>query len=340
MQADSEDMFIPCVASLGQNCFAVAHPIREGEPSNAIDIYDFPGTFKRTLADNIPPVYDMSSTPDGKLAVLSDGTGDTSCSVKLFDPETGYISSTRDIDIAKPMSLGVTLKHQYVILGENQEGQKQITVLDKDGVVEHEYVIDEVSNGFVGPLPALDVNDDELDVNDDENDSNDDELDVNDDENDVNDDAPVGPIPEGAVNDDAPAGPVGIVDKPKRIACGGRFIFVTGSKRVAVYEITDTGLQRIKTFSWGFIVIDISATIWDDVFTNENNSSDNDPTDSIFLDRIDSIQNKDNTWSWAEEKYQKVHENVTGADVESRVSTRDGRTVVMSHGQTIKVYKC
>jgi hypothetical protein len=108
MPVDSKDKFIPCVAVLGQR-FAVAHPTRRGEPSNAIDIYEFPGTLISTLRDHVPPLYDMSSTPDGKLAVLSAGTGQDSCSVKVFDPMTGYIGSTHDIDVTKPIAQGVTL---------------------------------------------------------------------------------------------------------------------------------------------------------------------------------------------------------------------------------------
>jgi hypothetical protein len=214
------------------------------------------------------------------LAVLSDGTGDTSCSVKLFDPETGYISSTHDIDIAKPMSLGVTLKHQYVILGENQEGQKQITVVDKDGVVEHEYVIDEGSDK---------------------------------------------------------------VENPKQITCGGSFVFVRGSTKVAVYVINDIGLQRITTCHWDTTtnLCNISATIWDDIFITDINGPIGTTRDHVYLNRSNGIQDKENTWSWSKEEEKAVHENVRRADRKSRVSsTRDGFTVVLSHGQTIKVYKC
>ncbi|XP_064648544.1 uncharacterized protein LOC135500819 [Lineus longissimus] len=142
MVEDDKEKFIPCVANLGQR-FAVAHPTTEGEPSNAVDIYQFPGELKHTFKDHVPPLYDVSATPDGKLAMLSDGTGDTSRCVKLFDSQTGYISSTCDFDIAKPLSLGVTLQHQYVILGDNEHGERQITVVDKEGCVEHTHVIDE-----------------------------------------------------------------------------------------------------------------------------------------------------------------------------------------------------
>ncbi|XP_064651926.1 uncharacterized protein LOC135502767 [Lineus longissimus] len=143
MQTDSTDKFIPCVANLGKH-FAVAHPTRWWEPSGAIDIYELPGTLKRTLKDHVSPLYDMSSTPDGKLAVLSDGTGSDRCSVKLFESEAGYVTSTCDIDITTPFSLGVTLKHQYVILGDNDQGERQITVADKEGVVESRCLIGKI----------------------------------------------------------------------------------------------------------------------------------------------------------------------------------------------------
>jgi hypothetical protein len=53
MPVDS-DVFIPCVANLGQ-MFAVAHPSEKGEPSGAVDIYESPGTLKCTLADHVLP---------------------------------------------------------------------------------------------------------------------------------------------------------------------------------------------------------------------------------------------------------------------------------------------
>jgi O6-methylguanine-DNA--protein-cysteine methyltransferase len=136
MQVNSGDMFIPHVANLGKH-FAVAHPTTKGRPSDKIDIYEFPGTLKCTLKDHVHPIYDMSATPEGKLAVLSDGIDGPGHCVKLFDPNVGYISATSNLDIAKPISMGVTLRDQYVILGENEHGKKEIKVVDRNGTTEH-----------------------------------------------------------------------------------------------------------------------------------------------------------------------------------------------------------
>ncbi|XP_064646761.1 E3 ubiquitin-protein ligase Midline-1-like [Lineus longissimus] len=133
MQVESKDMFIPCVASFGNN-FAVAHPTNKGEQSNAIDIYEYPGTLTKTLRDNLAPIFDMSATHDGKLAVLSNGKGGTGCSVKLFNLETNGITSTCDIDIGLPISLGVTAENQYLILGDTG-GCRYLHFVDSNGGV-------------------------------------------------------------------------------------------------------------------------------------------------------------------------------------------------------------
>ncbi|XP_064650214.1 uncharacterized protein LOC135501816 [Lineus longissimus] len=150
IQADSTDMFIPCVANLGFN-FAVAHPTRHREPSGAIDIYELPGTLKRTFKAHVPPLYDMSSTPDGKLSVLSDGSGGNNCRVKLFDVENGYMSCTGDIDIAKPLSLGVTTRHQYAIIGRNGQGEVWIIITDKEGIVLFKHQCDTAEKIYWNP---------------------------------------------------------------------------------------------------------------------------------------------------------------------------------------------
>ncbi|XP_064641710.1 uncharacterized protein LOC135496356 [Lineus longissimus] len=273
MPVDSNDKFIPCVANLGQR-YAIAHPIREGEPSDAVDIYDFPGKLKHTLKAHVPPLYDMCATPDGKLALLSDGTGDTSCCVKLFDAEDGYTRSTLDFDIAKPLSLGVTLQHQYVILGDTEQGERQIIVVDKDGRVEHTHVIKEE-------------------------------------------------IKEKRIN-------------PSRITCGGMFIYVIGKLGAFSYKIEDTGIAASSAsffFSHPLDThgIDISANVWDGCrvsFTLEN---------KIYIQKLVKKTNKDKT-SWTCDGCKVLLRNLTGADRETRVSSR-GSLIVTSHGQTIRVYK-
>jgi hypothetical protein len=141
LKVDSEDQFIRCVANLGEK-FAVAHPTRKGEPSDVVDIYEIPGTFKLTLRAGVGPVHDMSATPDGHLAILSDGTkGSSCCSVKVFDPDTGAIKSICDLKISKPISLGVNWQNQYVILSGKEQEQKLITIVNEDGNSELECVI-------------------------------------------------------------------------------------------------------------------------------------------------------------------------------------------------------
>jgi hypothetical protein len=292
IEADSADKFIPCVANLGKK-FAVAHPTRNGEPSSAIDIYEFPGKLKITLNDHVYPIYDMSSTPDGKLAILSDGNGGKRCCVKVFHPETGHISSTQhiditkprrikdfdpkayyiiatqEIDISKPISLGVTLRNQYIILGDNEQGLKQITIVDKEGTIEHKYVIN------------IQSDDDKI---------------------------------------------------PDRITCGGRLIFVKwGHQQVTVYEMKDMDLEIVTTSALkthGYWT-DISATIWEDVFSA-----------FCFLNRLylGRYKDKDGVMEFSGAQWKNICEKVSGADREARVSTKDGHAV-MSYGQTIMVYE-
>ncbi|XP_064645351.1 uncharacterized protein LOC135498817 [Lineus longissimus] len=254
----SNNTFIPCVANLGQK-FAVTKPTR-GEPAVAIDIFEFPGTLKRTFKDHVPPLYDMSSTPDGKLAVLSNGTGGTGCSVKLFDPDAGYISSTRDIDITEPLSLGVTLQHQYVILEGNEEGQKILTVVDKDGNLKLKHEI------------------------------------------------------EG-------------VKRPRRVSCGGSIIYVVGDS-IAYFEITGGEIHQITQA--GNLpehhYIDISATIWDDVFLIYRLGN----VLKLAKWKVDKHVNELFRGAW-------LCTHKTEADKEARISVRDGH-IVWSHGQTVQVF--
>jgi WD40 repeat protein len=272
MEADSMDMFIPCVVNLGKK-FAVAHPTKQGEPSRAIDIYEFPGQLKHTLTDHVAPVYDMCATPDGKLAVLSDGVSPLHCSVKLFDAETGYISSTCDIDVAKPCSLGVTLAGHYVILGDDKKGWKQITVTDTDGVVEQTSSIK----------------------------------------------------------------PFGIVI-PSWVTCSRSCIFVTGKEDVLAFKMDKyAGLEQIQDISnlYGgarkdVIFQDHTATVWDDFFLAaifEN---------TIFFEKFQNVEKQ--TQLTRGGHFIAISGVVTGADKEVRISARDDNLVV-THGQTIKVYK-
>jgi hypothetical protein len=210
----------------------------------------------------------MSATADGKLAVLSDETTRASHCVKVFDPVTGYISSTQDIDITRPLSLGVTLQNQYVILGDNEQGEKQIIVVDNEGAVEHRHVMN----------PGLKLK------------------------------------------------------NPKRITCGGRYIFVNGDQHVIIYKITDTGLEMItETYltSGGGYLADISATIWDDFLQAKVYQN------AVYLSGFQ--QSTDNLEDYYHEGDKIVLEWVTAVDLQSRVSTRDGH-IVISHGQTIRVY--
>jgi hypothetical protein len=141
IEVHAQDTFIPCVANLGEK-FAIAHPTTGGQPSDAMHIYEFPDKFSCTLKDHVNPLYDMSSTPDGKLAVLSDGTDGTSCSIKVFDPDTGHIISTHNLDIPKPMSLGVDPQNQRFVLSDMGDGKRQITSIEEGGDRMFDHVID------------------------------------------------------------------------------------------------------------------------------------------------------------------------------------------------------
>jgi hypothetical protein len=128
MRTHSKHMFIPSVANFGDQ-FAVVHPTRNGAPSDAVDIYEFPGTLKRTIQDHIAPaVYEISSTPDGKMAKLCNKTERT--------------TGTDNVD-SKASSLCITSKHQYVRLDENEQGEKHITVTTKCGTLKQKRLVDE-----------------------------------------------------------------------------------------------------------------------------------------------------------------------------------------------------
>lgn len=372
MYVDSEDIFIPCVASLGRR-FAVAHPTRTGEPSDAIDIYKYPGTLEQTFSFNVPPLYDMTSTPDGNLAVLSDGCHHRGgCSVKLFDPTDGYLSSTRDIDIAKPLSLGVTLHHQYVILGENSEGQTQITLLNKDGIVELIHMTDEEKTDPDLAWPSVDMlgyesyremSSDSLSSPDYGEDfmclanefdfeehltSSSNECEYKEvqqlhdfgenpmllsNESDLEErltlssnereDEKVRNLDQSLWEYDA--------IKPNRITCGGRFIFTSGKRKLAIYEVTDTGLQKVTTsINPDAFVTDISATLWDEFLVANTLLSD------LRLDKYSCMYDESES-DWLHAGCRMVKEQVQ-VRMESRLSVGNGH-IVFSHGPKIRIYK-
>jgi hypothetical protein len=118
MQDEQCDATTPCMAVISSKYYAIAHPTESGKLADAIDIYEFPGTLKRTLRDHVYPVFDMSPTPDGKLAVLSLGGSSQDCTVKFFDPETGYVSCVSGS--VKPISLSSTQQNECVILRPSQ----------------------------------------------------------------------------------------------------------------------------------------------------------------------------------------------------------------------------
>jgi WD40 repeat protein len=141
MEVDNKAKYIPCVANLGYDFYAVAHPTTEGVPSNAIDIYKYPGELQRTITDHATPVYDVAPTPDGKLAVLSDGETNDSCSVRLFDPATGDMISSTNIPVRDPIAFDVNIRHQYVIL--SKDGGKRASVVNEDGSIELSKAVDQ-----------------------------------------------------------------------------------------------------------------------------------------------------------------------------------------------------
>jgi hypothetical protein len=149
--ADDEGKFIPCVANLGKDLYAVAHPTVRGQPADAIDVYKVPGEFLQTIRDHAAPLYDMDATPDGQIAVLSDGETEGTCSVRIFDPETGYLRSTKDFHIRDPLTLDVNKRYQFVILNkdtelrERNECVKRLSVFNEDGSVEITQIVDETS---------------------------------------------------------------------------------------------------------------------------------------------------------------------------------------------------
>jgi hypothetical protein len=137
---DKEFKYIPSVANLGNDFYAVAHPSVHGKSSNAIDIYKIPGEFQQTFTDNVAPICDMASTPDGKLAVLSEGCTGGSCHVRLFDPDDGYIRSTKDFHVCGPLSFDINMRHQYVVLSD--DGVRRVSIHNDDGSSEFVQDID------------------------------------------------------------------------------------------------------------------------------------------------------------------------------------------------------
>ncbi|XP_064634691.1 uncharacterized protein LOC135492267 [Lineus longissimus] len=142
LPVDDEDKYIPCVAKLSNDLYAVGHPTVPGTPSKALDIYKLPGDLQRTITDHVNPVYDIAATPDGNLAVLSDGQTQDSCSVRIFDPATGQMKTTQDVQVRSPISFDVNLCHEYVVLSHTEDGNKKVTIVDVSGSVEYTKVVD------------------------------------------------------------------------------------------------------------------------------------------------------------------------------------------------------
>ncbi|XP_064647531.1 uncharacterized protein LOC135500198 [Lineus longissimus] len=140
LEVDNDAKFIPCVANLGIDFYAVAHPILHGEASNGIDVFKFPGELQRTITDHVPPFYDMVATPAGEIAVLSDGAKERSCAVWIFDPEQGYTRTTTDFAVGGPLSFDISPINQYAIL--SGDGRKRvITLFNEDGSVELTHLV-------------------------------------------------------------------------------------------------------------------------------------------------------------------------------------------------------
>ncbi|XP_064639303.1 uncharacterized protein LOC135494908 [Lineus longissimus] len=156
--SDEATMYIPCVVDLGE-LVAVVRPTAEEEESGYIDFYKLTTKIQMVqevvlTMEFVPPILDMAATPEGHLAILGghDGDGcDFGITVTSIDPETcnGETFCRFPLKMEKPISLCVTLFHQFVVLcetsgkTEQDESQKQIVVLDKDGVVQHKHVVPE-----------------------------------------------------------------------------------------------------------------------------------------------------------------------------------------------------
>jgi hypothetical protein len=144
---DNKEAFIPSVVSL-DNGYAVAHPTA-GAPSDAIDIYTFPGTLNRTLREHVHPLHQMTKSSDGKLLVLSEGTTVGSYCIKRFDAESGFLGSTAEFVLkGTPLSFDVNPRHQYVILCKNGD-RRELMILRGDGTV--------VLSQAVDPNPIVDM---------------------------------------------------------------------------------------------------------------------------------------------------------------------------------------
>jgi hypothetical protein len=145
LDVDDAAKFIPSITQIGRGreYYAIARPTTEGKPpdilpSDAIDIFKYPFRFQRTIREHVNSVYDMSTTPDGNLAVLSDGNTEDTCSVKLFHPETGFlrqVQSTEDFAFREVLSLAINLQHQYVVLSKARKC-RMVTIFNEDGSTE------------------------------------------------------------------------------------------------------------------------------------------------------------------------------------------------------------
>jgi uncharacterized protein (DUF2344 family) len=145
LEVDDKAKFISCIVGLGNDCYAVARPTVKGRPADTVDIYKVPGDLQHTITEHVSPLYDMAATPGGKLAILSDGETAGTCSVRLFDVNTGYIRSIGDFSVGNPLSLGINLRSEYVLLSVSNDEGRKITIVNHDGLAVVSHTIEKTS---------------------------------------------------------------------------------------------------------------------------------------------------------------------------------------------------
>ncbi|XP_064647340.1 uncharacterized protein LOC135500100 [Lineus longissimus] len=146
LTVDNDTKFIPSLATLGNDLYAVAHPVIKGQRSNAIDIYKLSGELQQTISDHVPPFYDMVATPAREIAVLSDGASEGTCSVSIFDPdpEIGFVRSTEDFPVSGALSFDIDIRYRYAVLGG--DGGKRVTLFNEDGSEVASHPVSEVTD--------------------------------------------------------------------------------------------------------------------------------------------------------------------------------------------------
>ena len=118
-------------------------------------------------------------------------------------------------------------------------------------------------------------------------------------------------------------------ESARRISCGGRYICVQ-SRNYDIYEIKEKRLEWNSKSADNSLAktMDISATIWEDIFIAHHYA------DSCFLGKYQGGDNMKYSLQW-----HAVVETKVDSCKEARVSTRDGKTVIFTHGKTIKVFQ-